>query len=226
MILLSSDYDGTLNVFGYDLGINLSYIRHFMRQGHVFVLNTGREYKRIMPEIVEHNIPYSYLVCTDGNLILNNRNEVIYQSDMQDDINEIIRELRRQFPYISLDPIMYNDKILEYQLVTEKISRELLLALEVICAKHNLCYKTFHIETQFYVYIGRRDITKSTAIERLRQLENIRKCDIYTIGDDMNDLEMLRDFNGYTFPWGRVELKDVTIGECSSVADLVKKIVK
>ena len=41
MKLLSSDYDGTLNVFEYDIHLNLSYIRSFMKEGNIFVLNTS-----------------------------------------------------------------------------------------------------------------------------------------------------------------------------------------
>lgn len=226
MKLLSSDYDGTLNVFGYDLGLNLAYIRRFMREGNIFVLNTGREFSRIMPEIEKHDIPYNYLSCTDGNLILNGKNDVIYQTSMHDDISEMVFELQEKFPNIKLDPIIYNGSILEYQLVTDKISEKLLLTLEKICLLHNLCYKTFHIGNELYVYIGHKDITKSTAIERIMEFENIQKCDIFTVGDDLNDFEMIRDFNGYTFPWGRNELKRISQGECNSVADLVKKIAR
>lgn len=226
MKLLSSDYDGTLNVFGYDLGLNLSYIRKFIRDGNIFVLNTGREFNKIISEIEKYDIPYNYLSCTDGNLLLNSQNEVVYQTSMQDDISQIVFELKRKFPNIQLDPIMYNGNILEYQLVIDEINEKLLLTLEKICLLHNLCYKTFHIGSHLFVYIGHRDINKSTAIERIMHFEKIQKCDIFTVGDDMNDFEMIRDFNGYTFPWGKEELKKISQGECFSVADLVKKITR
>ena len=226
MKLLSSDYDGTLNVFEYDIHLNLAYIRRFMREGNIFVLNTGREYNRIMPEIEKFNIPYNYLSCTDGNLILNDQNEIIYQTSMHDDISQMVFDLSQKFPSIKLDPIMYNGSILEYQLVTTEITEKLLLTLEKICLLYNLCYKTFHIGKKLYVYIGHRDITKSTAIERIIDFEKIEKCDIFTVGDDMNDFEMIRDYNGYTFPWGREALKKISCGECHSVADLVKKIIR
>ena len=206
--------------------LNLSYIRHFMKKGNIFVLNTGRELSRIKPEIERYNIPYNYLSCTDGNLLLNSQNEVVYSTSMHDDISEMVFELKKEFPNIQLDPIMHNSSILEYQLVTDEISKKLLLTLQKICLLHNLCYKTFHIEKKLYVYIGHRDITKSTAIERIMNLEKIQKCDIFTVGDDMNDFEMIRDFNGYTFPWGKNELKKISHGVCSSVADLVKKITR
>jgi len=226
MKLLSSDYDGTLNVFEYDIHLNLSYIRRFMKEGNIFVLNTGREFKRIMPEIEKYDIPYNYLSCTDGNLLLNSRNEVIYSTNMHDDISDMVYELKQKFPNIGLEPIMHYGNILEYQLVTSEINEKLLLHLEKICLLHNLCYKTFHIKNKLYVYIGHREITKSSVIEEIMNLEKISKCDIFTIGDDMNDFEMIRDFNGYTFSWGNGKLKAVSQGECSSVADLVKKIMK
>ena len=226
MKLLSSDYDGTLNIFEYDIHLNLSYIRSFMKEGNIFVLNTGREFKRIIPEIEKYGIPYNYLSCTDGNLLLNSSNQVVYQTCMKDNIKEILLELRKSFKDIRLEPIFHNDSILEYQLVTNEFNEKLLLSLEKICLLHNLCYKIFHIEKQVYIYICRNDISKSTAIEKIRELEKISKCDIFTVGDDLNDFEMIRDFKGYTFPWGNEKLKSVSQGVCTSVADLVKKISK
>ena len=57
MKLLSSDYDGTLNVFEYDIWLNLAYINNFISRGNIFVLNTGRAYDSITKEIDKYQIP-------------------------------------------------------------------------------------------------------------------------------------------------------------------------
>ena len=75
-------------------------------------------------------------------------------------------------------------------------------------------------------YLGKEEVSKSSAISLVSQLENISKCDIFTIGDHLNDLEMIRDFNGYTLPWGRKEVKEISQGQVFSVASLVKKIMR
>ena len=192
MKLLSSDYDGTLNVFEYDIWLNLAYINNFISRGNIFVLNTGRAYDSIKKEIDKYHIPYNYLACNDGNLLL--------------------------------EPVIYNGNVLEYELITSHIDDKFLLELNMICSLYNLCYKTFHIKDKQHIYICDKSISKSTAINKISELEKIEKCDIFTIGDDQNDFEMINDFNGYTFPWGKDELKNVSHGICDSVACLIKKI--
>ena len=80
------------------------------------------------------------------------------------------------------------------------------------------------LEKNVIYYLCDQKINKSTATSFVSSLENVEFCDIFTIGDHYNDLEMIRDFNGYTFPWGKKEVKEVSKGKVLSVASLVKKI--
>lgn len=224
MKLLSSDYDGTLNVFEYDIWLNLAYINNFISRGNIFVLNTGRVYDSIKKEIDKYHIPYSYLACNDGNLLLNRNDELVYSTNIHNDINRALSMLKLMFQNIALEPVIYNGNVLEYELITSHIDDKFLLELNMICSLYNLCYKTFHIKDKQHIYICDKSISKSTAINKISELEKIEKCDIFTIGDDQNDFEMINDFNGYTFPWGKDELKSVSHGICDSVACLIKKI--
>ena len=41
-----------------------------MSNGHIFMLNTGRDYSSIKQEIVANRVPYNYLACNDGTILL------------------------------------------------------------------------------------------------------------------------------------------------------------
>ena len=84
----------------------------------------------------------------------------------------------------------------------------------------------FKLKKVVYYFIGDKNINKSSSTSFVSNLENIPKCDIFTIGDNHNDYEMVRDFNGYTFPWGTRNVKEVSCGQVLSVASLVKRIVR
>ena len=224
MKLLVSDYDGTLNPYIGDIQSNLNEIKKFCDRGNMFMISTGRSFESIKKEINKHNIKYDYLSCNDGNLLLDKHNQLVYSTNISNDIDKALSMLKIMFANISLKPVIYNDNILEYELVTDNIDDKFLLELNMICGLYNLCYKTFHIKDKQYIYICDKSISKSTAINKISELEKIKKCDIFTIGDDQNDFEMINDFNGYTFPWGRQELKNVSHGICDSVACLIKKI--
>ena len=223
--LLASDYDGTLNTFEYDLRFNIPFIKRFIESGHLFVLNTGRSYQSIRDEINRFNIPYSYLSCNDGNLLLNRGNKIIYTSNINENTNYLIHEFA-SIEGIQINVFTHQGKILEYELVVKHLTDSFFIRLQNLCLKLHLSYKVFKILFVSRIYVMQEEISKSHTINLISELENIDKCDIFTIGDNSNDVEMIRDFNGYTLPWGKREVKDVSNGTCLCVASLVKRIMR
>ena len=47
---------------------------------------------------------------------------------------------------------------------------------------------------------------------------------IYTVGDNINDLEMLRDYNGYAMYHASKEIKEIAGNTCFSVSNLIRKL--
>ena len=89
--------------------------------------------------------------------------------------------------------------------------------------KYNMCYKVFN-EGEIHIYIYHKDISKSKSIELVSNLENISKNNIYTIGDNINDLEMLRDYNGYAIASAKEEIKEIAGNNIASVSCLIRKL--
>jgi hydroxymethylpyrimidine pyrophosphatase-like HAD family hydrolase len=86
----------------------------------------------------------------------------------------------------------------------------------------------FHVNAvpnSYVIDIGKGNITKSTAIHHV--IEAFESFDdVYTIGDELNDKEMLRDFNGYTMNHGLDELKEITLGSYNEVSELIYDLLK
>ena len=61
-------------------------------------------------------------------------------------------------------------------------------------------------------------------IEEVRKRESIDINNVYTIGDNYNDFEMVKYYHGYTLPWGKKNLKEVSEGVVFSVKSLIKRI--
>ena len=79
------------------------------------------------------------------------------------------------------------------------------------------------IASNFIDIIGKGN-TKQKGIEAICKHFKINQQDTYAFGDSFNDIDMLKDYNGYTFPWCKSEVKNVSKGRCLSVASLIKKI--
>lgn len=223
MYILASDYDNTLNTFDYDLKLNILFLKKFMKNGNIFLLNTGRPYESIKKEINKFNIPYNYLSCNDGNILFNSKNEIIYSSNLNLDIYEELEKLKDEFN-LKIDLIKFNNNLLEFELIIPKLSELFWLKLNRIMVKYNLCSKVFKKFGTYYIYLYSNIISKSTPIEYLKDEYNISKNRIYTVGDHINDIEMIRDYNGYAMIWAKDEVKKEAVGKCLTVASLIRKM--
>ena len=65
---------------------------------------------------------------------------------------------------------------------------------------------------------------KAKAMKTIAALEKVSSKRIYTVGDSMNDLEMIKKFNGYCMVNAEENVKTVCSSRCKSVAELIEKI--
>lgn len=230
MKLLVSDYDLTFNVLNYEVWFNVKAVDKFMKNGNKFFLNTGRCFESIKEEIDKYHINYDYLGCNDGNLVLNRNNDILFCSNLSINILNELESWKKDYDF-DINLFKFQDNILEYEI---KILPNLRfdLILKTFALNNGLCLKKFEIPRivngklmkMWVYYLYDKKVNKASATDLVGKLENIEKCDIFTIGDNLNDYEMIRDYNGYTFPWGRKEVKEVSDGRVLSVKGLVKKI--
>lgn len=226
MNLLVSDYDGTFKSNLKNLKINITKISKFIEEGNKFVIATGREFNSIKREIIKYNIPYNYLVCNSGLVIFDSNDEVVYSS--------ILKEDDIHFIYKNLDMSLnnYNTRLYNLYTQTSKLDEvlEVYVEFEDLIGIKELKH---HIESMRpdlicnqinnKLFIG-HNLNKSTAIEFLMNKENIEKEKIYTIGNDLNDLEMLLNFNGYKMLKCNKKLLFRGIPTSRQVHTLIKKI--
>ena len=84
--LLVSDYDLTLKLlYDFDndflIRANVEAIKELMAKGNIFMLNTGRDYNSIKEEVIANKIPYNYLACNDGTILLDEHDGLIHYYD-------------------------------------------------------------------------------------------------------------------------------------------------
>ena len=61
-------------------------------------------------------------------------------------------------------------------------------------------------------------------IDKILDKEKIVKNNVYTIGDGINDIEMIRDYNGYRVRNSCKKLVSVTDRVIDNVSDLISRI--
>ena len=110
MKMLVSDYDKTLYTSEKSISQNKTAIDNFRNNGNIFVIASGREYKYIKDKANKYNINYDYLICNNGSIIFDNKDNIIFASYLEIEI--VLKLLKYLYNYKNYfnKITLYNDK--------------------------------------------------------------------------------------------------------------------
>ena len=230
MKMLVSDYDKTFYLNDFDLKKNIELIKEFRQLNNLFVIATGRSYLDFKNKVNKYNLDYDYVLLNHGATILDKNNNILFNTFIKNtNINELKNKLileksiehfccsklesRVDFNYPNLTKIAVRYlPIVNISKIKEKIEKEY---------PHLNAYL---VSTNLLEIIS-KEIDKAIAINMLINVLNIKKEEVYTIGDGETDIEMIKQFNGYAMVNSHIKLKDIAIDEIESVSNLIKKII-
>ena len=191
MKLIVSDFD--LTFFDSDYDENIKLINNFVEKGNVFIIATGRSVIGLKKAIQNKNINFQYLICSDGSVILDDKFNILQSVVFEPKIiNEIIEKIENDENLKLMDIDKNNDGISAVYAVFHSLEY----------AKDVLDNILKHYDVKGYVSthgikIINKNISKVSGIEYIKNIINIPDDDIYTIGDRINDFEMIDKYNGY-----------------------------
>ena len=231
--ILFSDYDGTIKGYEKNPNIfekmifkrNIKSINNFCSH-NTFVLTTGRTTESILKEVNKYNIHYDYITSFDGRVTLDSNKRIVYEKILEKTILDKIRNILLKHKY--KDIYMFNNfgstsildnivvlKIVVYNIDILKYIKDILSKYRFIDVEYD---KIFKVITISYT------MNKSMAIKELLNKERLENNNIITIGDNLNDLEMLVDYNGYKVLLSHPFLYCKGIKTTTTVSKLIKKI--
>lgn len=224
MIMIVSNYDGALLNGKQTLIENIEAIKEFRKESNLFVIATERNFYSIKQEIELYKIPYDYLICNNGSVILdNNYNILNYKSINEETLKEILKYFEM---YKMQKPILYDTqgKVHSKKNVVElsaffhsteefrKFRQFLLDNYPDVCI-----YKTYN---QIFI---RSNCFKDYGIDYICSVLDNKPKEIYTVGNSKKDLEMLKRFKGYLIY--NSYFRDSSLEKCISVKQLIKKVM-
>ncbi len=238
MKIIASDYDGTLFQ---ENGIGVSWedreaIYKFRTQGGVFGIVTGRDLHSASWVKSELTGMLDFLICSTGAIICNGDGSILSQhkSTATDAISDIadfslkhnvstftvINELTRhhldifgKIPHNYESLPEFNNCTIWFKTVEDAKIAEAYI-------KENHSDKLTFFRNFECIEITPLGITKATAIrEYIRQLDNPI---VYTIGDGVTDVPMVKEFCGFAVNNGNEELKRVAKNHCDRVCNLIE----
>lgn len=228
MKIIVSDFDGTLS--GKDFEENVKAINDFVRRGNLFIIATGRAMNTLAEELSMVDLDCEYYICNDGGVIFDRYFNVVYRKDIRqelvrpiyhllcDDDNMIETFIDTSHGYVT-DTSKCANGIIARPYDKEKA----LLTLDTILRKFPDI--NGYISTN-WLNLMDKNVSKKVAIDYLVDTYRYSTYEIYTLGDNINDFQMIEAYQGYTFEDSSEDLKSVAKGTIHSIKELIEMIEK
>ncbi len=222
MLLFASDFDGTLCQRGVGVSEETrAQIKAFRESGNLFGVATGRD-RSILSLLEKYDVEFDFAIILNGSIILDNKGEILFHKSAENHNNiiektqEIVESFGEELSVVfenerydvsrlkkaggmvhlsqfsHMNSSMKNDETAN--LAAKKI-RE--LYGDILNPMPN-CH---------CVDIPPFGIDKKIGILNYAKLNNIVQSDIYTAGDNYNDMIMLEDFFGFAVENAKPEVK-------------------
>ena len=226
MKILASDYDNTLYVKNNQIyKKNIQYIKEFMTKGNLFIIITGRSYKGIKDDLIENNIPYDYLICNDGAILFNSKDECLKTETIDIEKIKKCQEILNYNNYRN-----YLDDGFKEIKTPEKCIK--IIAKYKDKTNAEMIVNEIKKQVDVYAYVSTEHINiidshvnKCTGLENLLKIENLSPKNLTVIGDEINDYEMLKKFDGVTMKNHSTELDDLNLKEYETLYEYIKELL-
>jgi len=227
MKILASDFDETI-YFPDNKEItkrNINFIKQFISNGNIFCIITGRNYTDLKKLLKENDIPYSYLICEDGAKIFNNVDYCLNTILLEEkEIKEIIKVLEElQCDYYLDDGYnkteYYNDCVKIVVNCTDEEEKNKIVKI----VKNKIDIHIYASRT--HVNIIHKTVNKENALKKLLNLENLDYSKLHVIGDNNNDYEMIKAFNGVVMKKHHEKLNELNKKEYNTLSDYIEELM-
>ena len=229
--ILISDYDGTFYQNYIDIKKNIDKVNEFRTLDNLFVLATGRSYVDLKQKIDKYEIPYDYLILNHGALLLSKDLEILKVFTLDKELVDSILEYANNKDIYDVILISAFDKNVKdtsniVKIMLKLYSYDKALEVKNYIDKSYTNIKSYFIseDNHYLVEVVSNKASKSLMIDKILDKEGIVKKNVYTIGDGINDIEMIRDYNGYRVRNSCKELVSVTDRVIDNVSDLISRI--
>lgn len=227
MKILASDFDETI-YFPDNNELNeknINSIKNFISKGNIFCIITGRNYTDLKKYLNDLDIPYSYLICEDGAKIFNNMDYCLNTVLLEEsEIKETIKILEEENCDYYLDDgynktEYFNDCVKIVVNCSDEEEKERLV--KIIKDKVNI-----HIyASRTHINIINKTINKENALKKLFNIENLNYNNLHVIGDNDNDYEMIKAFNGVVMKNHHEKLNELKRDEYESLSDYIEELM-
>lgn len=242
MKIIGSDYDGTLNHNGID-DTKRRAIAQWRSAGNLFVLVSGRHATNVRELHLQQQFPCDYFIGSNGAVILNGAGDTVHRDAC--DPRMLVPLIRYLFELGCTVGLVHAEdffdvfpdrehcvgeractletmpKIGYYTQVSTWRSTE--AEAEVIAQKVRERFGDWFnpLQNGNCVDIVRADVNKAKGLYRLLELVGAEYDDMITVGDNINDSDMIREFRSYAMESGVSAIRELANFVTPGVTELI-----
>ena len=239
MKIIASDYDGTLNCRGGISEEDKAAIARFRRAGHRFGVVTGRDMALAASILGGQGFCPDFLISCTGAVIQDADGRVLYKK--RGEVGPFLDEVFSYAVACGAEQIVFSDG-------EEKHLLDLSLAPLVIpplkaFTQANIRFGDAEQAAAFTAYAVKNHNNRISAHRNGRDVdmpppstskvtgiyEYAKRFDapeIYTVGDNVNDLSMIREFCGFAVENAVEQVKAAAAHQCHRIADMIAYILE
>ena len=237
-MIIFADFDGTIFTHGDDLTVqkNLIALRNWRAAGNKFCITTGRSIRSLIRQLPEIQEICDYYIVDSGSIILDHDQNPLKVFCFDPAIVTTIIDFSKSLSEVPT-MVYYTHDSEDENVKTEGITKlrywfqnpELLNPVRDELRKDFpvLAFSQIALDDskgKGFVEIIPRELGKSNAIKYLQQLVSISPQDIITVGDGLNDYDMVRDFAGYAIKNSELANFAPSLKTAESVAEMISQI--
>ncbi len=246
MKIIASDYDGTLNHGGID-DEKRKAVAQWQHNGNLFVVVTGRD-KKFCPEMQGNGMTIDYFLACNGAMILDAQFRTL--DECRCDGTVLLPLLQYLFalgcPWASIcteqtmriynaesedrpsDALTVSDaqEIAYFNQVSTALPTFEESARVTAAVKEKFGNVVNPLQNGTCIDIVPAGMDKAQGIYRLMQMCGVKYEDVVTVGDNVNDVAMIKEFRSYAMENGVAQIKELADAVTASVTDLIYKELK
>ena len=228
MKILVSDYDKTFYLNDKDIIENIKLIKEFREKGNIFIIATGRSYIDFIKKYNQYKFPYDFVLINHGATIIDKKGKIINNISIDNKIIPLIEsnKANKYFCCSGLDSRVLFDKSDLTKINVEYNDNQVALSINEYLNKNYSDYITSYYVREGLIEIISKNTSKLHALDFLLKHLQLENEKIYTIGDGVSDIEMVKKYHGYCMCDSEAELKKVAQKEYNSVSILIKEIME
>ena len=234
MKIIASDYDGTIN-FGGISEQDRAAIAKFRAAGNKFGVNTGRDLEMALWILYDMKGELDFLICCTGGVIKNGEGEIIYAKKGK--VGPFLYEMVDKALELGGNFFAVSDVLTKCYVDTLKKIPTDFSALKEF-THSNVGFVTNERAKEFLDYVRKNHSDKISAYQNgwhvdmppintskvtgIYEYAKMVNCtEIYAVGDNVNDIDMIKEFNGFAVSNALDEVKAVAKHQCDRIADMI-----